>query len=422
MYYINRFISTLSHQNITKILRKDEIIISKSLPSYAKSIECNQLASNQPIEDRVRISSVQIPGFQEPTLFLGVFDGHGGGTTADLISRRLFNYIALSLHPEMLDLHDFHHSPTPKHDPTLRPAEIESLQAFKNELQNSQDVKENLKASFKRCDDDLSKEIQTELTSTQPSYAALHYYLSAAVSGCCAIVMVIHQGICYLASVGDCRAVYGTINQTNKFTATELIDEHNCDNVNEIRRLAATHPASEQNTIVKHNRLLGHLMPFRAFGDFNYKWTPDMIHACGLTKAYGNSVIPAHYETPPYLIVEPEIIEMPVNVSEASQRFVVIATDGLWELFESSRDVVESIAQHSNKSLEKQIDDDFDENCATHVLRNALGSGSPNPNCTMDLDAIKRMQHTRLEAMLTLPKSISRNFRDDISIIVLKFT
>lgn len=437
---IRRHGASLTPRKITQILRKDECIIDKSfLPNYVKSIECNQLASNHPIEDRIRVSSMQIPGCQDPTIFLGVFDGHGGGTTVDLISRRLFNYIALSLHPEKLDLHDLHHSPAPKHDPSLRPYELDSLQSFRNEIQHCDDVIENIKASFKRCDEDLSNEIQRELTSSQRSDAALHYYLSAALSGCCAMVMILHQGVSYLASVGDCRAVSGTfkasINDTEEssdadltkgFSATELIDEHNCYNVNEIRRLASAHPISEQNTIVKNNRLLGQLMPFRAFGDFNYKWTSELIHRSGLTKYFGGNVIAPNYNTPPYLIAEPEIKEIALNRSisngSGKQDCFVIATDGLWEMFESSRDVIETIALHSmeiNRTKQCQ-DDDIDQNSATHVIRNALGSESQNMNCTLDRDEIRRMQHSRLETTLTLPKSISRNFRDDISILVLK--
>lgn len=439
---ISRFVTTLTPDKITHILRRDEISIDKkSLPSYVKSLECNQIGSNSPIEDRIRISSVKIPGCQEPTLFLGVFDGHGGGTTVDLISRRLFKYIEASLYPKKLDLQDLHHSPQPKHDPTLRPDELESLQAFRAEIGESDDVQESIRTSFNRCDEDLSREIQRELQRSQPSHAALHYYLSAAVSGCCAIVMILHNGMNYLASVGDCRGVLGTFvdktdsgdKQANKFTATELIDEHNCDNVNEMRRLTTTHPSSEQNTIVRHNRLLGHLMPFRAFGDFNYKWSPEVIKACGLTRAFGNAVIPAHYESPPYLIAEPEVIELPLNSTKTSveneHKCIVLATDGLWELFESSRDVIETVVFHSEAIKDIQADesqsienDVLDKNCATHIVRYALGSGSHHPNCSMDLDEVRRAQHARLEAMLTLPNSISRNFRDDISIIVLKLS
>lgn len=453
------FYANLSPQKITELLSKNQATIDKSsIPSYIKSIECNQLASNSPIEDRLRISSVNVPGFDEPTLILGVFDGHGGGTTADLISRRLFNYIALSLLPEsgrlkistqeQLDnmLVDLYNSPKPSGVGSLQKRELKSLVYYNQELDDDSDIAARLKASFRRCDDDLSKEIQENLTNPKNDTSILHYYLSAAVSGCCALVMIIHDGFAYLASTGDCRAVLGVYgmdnnqagaNETNSvtsqmFSATELNDEHNCDNIDEIRRLSSAHPKSEQNTMIKHNRLLGHLMPFRAFGDFNYKWPADLIKSCGITRAFGSGVIPSHYNTPPYLIADPDVNEMKIDVFSSNitgcnltldkdnlEKCLVIASDGLWELFESSRDVIETLVDHSLNSNNENSALDYDKNCATHILRSALRSGSYQ-DIGKDAEELKRLYHVRLESILTLPQAVVRNFRDDISIIVMR--
>lgn len=462
-----RLLTTLTPEKITELLRRNEINLNKNiLPSYIKSVECNQLASNSPIEDRLRISYLNLPNSKEPTLILGVFDGHGGGTTADIISRRLFNYIAVSLYPKTSDkfqisnnnehfkklLVDVYNSPPPKHDPIqLQPIELELLSNFRDQLLDSANITDNLRASFIQCDDDLSKEIQDNLMKkswSDQTQSVLHYYLSAAVSGCCALVMVIHEGIGYLASTGDCRGVLGLHEQSvdekfsdkqtdkpitsqsknkqsqtlvKKFQAIELNDEHNCDNINEIRRLASSHPVSEQNTMIKHNRLLGHLMPFRAFGDFSYKWSKDIINACGITRAFGSGVIPSNYKTPPYLISEPDINQIQIVEKDNNfnvERYVVIASDGLWELFESSRDVIETIVDHS-LNVNKPKDDYYDENSATHTLRAALRSGSQQ-DFGLDSEELKRLYHIRLESTLTLPQSVVRNFRDDISIVVMK--
>lgn len=446
-----KFVSTLTSSRITEILQSNETSIAKRfLPQFIKSIECNQLASNSPIEDRLRISSLNLPGSKEPTLILGVFDGHGGGTTADLISRRLFNYIALSLYSEpdrpkisnydqLKDiLVDLHISPTPNEGPNLAEGELSSLSHYGEEMANfdTKGIAAKLKRCFKRCDDDLSREIQYHLTNPQSATNTLHYYLSAAVSGCCAIVMVIHEGVGYLASTGDCRAVLGVHPEEDnsekssphvKINAFDLNDEHNCDNINEIKRLASSHPISEQNTMIKYNRLLGHLMPFRAFGDFNYKWPVDLIKACSITRAFGSGVIPANYKTPPYLTAEPDITEVAISnentkdkqSSQNQERFLVIATDGLWELFESSRDVIETIVDHTINTSQETAWGIYDGNCATHLLRSALCSGSQQ-DCGKDIEELKRLYHIRLESTLTLPQSVVRNFRDDISIILLK--
>lgn len=470
-----RLATSLTPQRITQLLTQNELNLTAKnapLPANVESIECNQLASNSPIEDRLRISAVNLPGSDEPTLILGVFDGHGGGITADLISRRLFNYIALSLCPRPDEfkisnlqeplkdfLVDLHHAPHPRDDPRLQAIEKDMLCAYQLELSSKgtsnefhKDIAANLKASFQKCDDDLSKEIQEKLA--KPSSLTSHvlrHYLEAAVSGCCALVVVLHRGFAYLASAGDCRAVLGIHDRSesesrsnqsdgtikhpgmDSFKAVELNDEHNCDNINEVRRLAASHPKSEQNTMIKHNRLLGHLMPFRAFGDFTYKWPANVITELGITRAFGPNVIPSSYETPPYLITEPDVKVIQIKNSTSvdslevdgdskpdnQSKYLVIASDGLWELFESSRDVVEAIVEHSLNANVQGNEEDYDTNCATYILRSALRYG-PQQDISLDPEKLRRLYHIRLESTLTLPKSVVRNFRDDISIILLK--
>jgi len=444
-------VSNLSPARITELLTKNETVFSEvALPGCIKSIECNQLASNCPIEDRLRVSSLFLPGDSEPTLILGVFDGHGGGTIADLVSKRLFSYIALSLLPEARNfqisspeqlksmLIDLHYTPKPRGDLDLDAKESKSLEIFRKTLPDRADIVSNLKASFISCDNDLSNEIQECLNDNGSGKDMLRFYLGAVVSGCCALVMVVHRGAAYIASAGDCRAVLGiqdkNAQDTNseisskdkrsvvgtKFTALELNDEHNCDNINEIRRLAASHPKSEQNTMIKHNRLLGHLMPFRAFGDFTYKWPAELIRACGITKVFGPDVIPSHYNTPPYLIAEPDVREVKIGrVDDHESKFLVMASDGLWEFFESSRDVIETIVDHNINACRDGSREEYDANCATHILRSALRANS-SLDYGLNEEELRKLYHIRLESTLTLPQTIVRNFRDDISIIVLK--
>lgn len=445
---MKRFVTTLTSQKITELLSRNECeLTGKALPKCIKSVQCNQLASNSPIEDRLRVSSIQVPGTREPSLILGVFDGHGGGTTADLISDRLFNYIALSLHPDANEIKisnqgdlqklvvDLHCSPKPRVD--LGQVELEHLSNYKSQVKDPSNIAHNLRTSFQRCDDDLAEEIQRNLTSARTSRTILHHYLSAAVSGCCALVVLIHEGVGYVASSGDCRAVLGKHNKfeaaaeptdnVHDFSAIDLNEEHNCDNINEVRRLNASHPKSEQNTMIKHNRLLGHLMPFRAFGDYTYKWPTELIKACGITTAFGSGVIPSHYETPPYLIAEPDVrhLELEDNKNETNstfeEKYLVVASDGLWELFESSRDVIETIVDHSENSSRPLpgLADEYDKNCATHILRSALRYSSPH-DIGLSKEELKKLYHIRLESALTLPQAVVRNFRDDISIVMLR--
>ncbi|KAF7496165.1 [Pyruvate dehydrogenase [acetyl-transferring]]-phosphatase 2 [Sarcoptes scabiei] len=114
------------------------------------------------------------------------------------------------------------------------------------------------------------------------SKAWSHYYYSLAVSGCCTALVLVIDDHFYIASAGDCRAVMG-------------FSEHNSDNINELNRIYSQHAPEEKNFIIRENRLLGQLMPLRAFGDFSFKWSIDKMKQLGLTKAFGSHVIPSFY-------------------------------------------------------------------------------------------------------------------------------
>lgn len=53
----------------------------------------------------------------------------------------------------------------------------------------------------------------------------------------------------------------------------------------------------------------------------------------------------------------------------------------------------------------------LDDNCATHLIRNALGGVSGG----------LELQYARLEETLMLPPGMARNYRDDITVIVVHF-
>lgn len=54
-----------------------------------------------------------------------------------------------------------------------------------------------------------------------------------------------------------------------------VTNDHNLD---EMQRVLSEHPASEWKTVVKHYRLLGLLIPFRAFGDMKFKWSGELLN------------------------------------------------------------------------------------------------------------------------------------------------
>src|SRR5205085_2788417 len=68
-------------------------------------------------------------------------------------------------------------------------------------------------------------------------------------------------------------------------------------------------------------------------------------------------------------------------------------------------------------------EDDVDGNRATYLLRSSLSPLDMTMYDHMSVDSldVKRLYHQKLVSYLTLPESVVRNFRDDISLIVVRF-
>ncbi|XDV51637.1 hypothetical protein PO909_020481 [Leuciscus waleckii] len=150
-----------------------------------------------------------------------------------------------------------------------------------------------------------------------------------------------------------------------------------------MQRVLSEHPASEHKTVVKHDRLLGLLIPFRAFGDMKFKWSSELLNRI--------------YEAP-----EPEIISHKLRPQD---KFLVLASDGLWELMH--RQTMHRLLQERKSRALSALED---ENSATHLMRHALGS-----------DGSGSIEHKRISKMLSLPQDLARMYRDDITIIVIHF-
>lgn len=160
--------------------------------------------------------------------------------------------------------------------------------------------------------------------------------LRVALSGCTACVVHVSNGVLHVANLGDSRAVLGVQEPDGRWSAVSLTNDHNAQNPDELQRILGEHPLSEQRTVVRHDRLLGLLLPFRAFGDVRFKWRPEMLSRLYETRPDILSVVsevvrtpPPHYLTPPYLSAQPEVVQHHIT---SSDKFLVLATDGLWEL------------------------------------------------------------------------------------------
>ncbi|KAG5857003.1 hypothetical protein ANANG_G00013910 [Anguilla anguilla] len=382
--------------------------------SSVMGFDSNQLPANAPIEDRRSVATC----LQTRGMLMGVFDGHAGCACAQALSERLFYYIAVSLLP---------------HDTLQEPAHLLAGAAGPQRPREVPDIKEALVNAFKRLDNDISLEAQVG----DPNAFLNYWVLRVAFSGATACVAHVDGHDLHIANTGDGRAVLGVQEEDGSFTALTLSNDHNAQNEDEIGRIRSEHPKSEAKTVVKQDRLLGLLMPFRAFGDVKFKWSidlqkrvlesgPDQLHENEHTK-----FIPPNYHTPPYLTAEPEVIHHRLRPQD---RFLVMGTDGLWETLhrqEVVRIVGEyltgvhhqqpitvggykvTLGQMQGLLMERRarVSSTFeDQNAATHLIRHAVGN---NEFGTVD--------HERLSKMLSLPEELARMYRDDITIIIVQF-
>ncbi|KAK2575674.1 hypothetical protein KPH14_012066 [Odynerus spinipes] len=210
----------LTPQEVTNILQANEFTKEFTGSSSVKYYDSNQLASNNPIEDtRSEAQCLLTKG-----LLLGVFDGHGGGACAQVISKRLFHYISACLLPSKLLRQYLDSINSNKELELLKTfndkvdllSEIKDLYRvsflrFLQDLTQTESTKEfqmeaALETAFLRLDNDLSNEALSKLNDKDAART-----LTVALSGAVAAVAHIDGPHLHVANVGDCQAVLGVL-------------------------------------------------------------------------------------------------------------------------------------------------------------------------------------------------------------------
>lgn len=276
-----------------------------------------------------------------------MFDGHAGPSCAQIICKRLMRYIGASLIPpevlrkkldEGAKSSSFLECHNDKVDFVRQVDDIyeQSFAKYARNLCNEHPSDFQISVALQNACLQLDRDIATE---------ALDYptprTMSVAMSGAVACVAYINGLDLHIANTGDCKAVMGSLNEAGEWETKRLTNDHNSDNMAEVRRITGEHPLSERDTIIRGERLLGQLAPLRAFGDFRYKWPKDVLKRYVVPR-YGDQVIPSNYLTPPYLTAEPEIS---YHLITPRDRFLIIATDGIWD-FLSPTQTVKLVGEH----------------------------------------------------------------------------
>ncbi|KAI1125708.1 protein phosphatase 2C [Nemania abortiva] len=418
----------LTPDQATEKLRQNEASFLVNRGQGVLRYDIVQLASNNPIEDDHAEKIVEVASPQENSIndwmFWGVFDGHAGWTTSAKLRQTLINYVGRELNNTYKAAQTLGTTPSP-----------EAIDAA-------------MKAGFTRLDKEIVHDsVEKVLKSNSKRVAA--ELLGPALSGSCALLSFYDSSSKTLrvACTGDSRAVLGRRSSSGKWTATALSEDQTGSNPNEAARLRKAHPG--ESRVVFNGRVLGGLEPTRAFGDASYKWSQEISDR--LRASFFARRASPYLKSPPYVTAEPVVSTTKIQPEKGD--FLVMATDGLWEMLTNEEVVglvgkwIESQTTETSTSQmgsvwskifgskqtlpveagqnggpdgqktpirlsqwgispdEKERFVVKDKNVATHLIRNALGGKNEEQVC----------------ALLTLVSPFSRRYRDDLTVQVIFF-
>jgi pyruvate dehydrogenase phosphatase len=422
-----KVVEMLTPEEATKKLRRNEesYLVNRGCGVFRYDIV--QIPSNDPIEDDHAEKIIEVPKAKsaesESTtdwVFWGVFDGHSGWTTSAKLRQVLIGFVARELN-------------------AMHTSAVTDDQ--KTEI-SSDKIDEAIKKGFLKLDNEIVHE-SVEKVFKNPSKLVAAETLAPALSGSCALLAFYESRsqILKVAVTGDSRAVLGRLGKNGKWTATQLSDDQTGSNKAEETRLRAEHPGEDH--VIRNGRVLGGLEPTRAFGDAFYKWTHET--QTKIKEKFFGRTPHSLLKTPPYVTAEPVITTTKIEPENGD--FLVMATDGLWEIL-TNEEVVGLVAKWVDEQkasetpkgnkwigglfggkkadalpVELPVEDEEkedatgqrtpirvrqwgvktdderfvceDKNAATHVVRNALGGKNTDMLC----------------ALLTLPSPYSRRYR-----------
>lgn len=430
-----RVLGMLTPEQATHKLRRNEESYLVNRGQGVVRYDIVQIPSNSPIEDDHAEKIVEVPqcvvGAQEGSLnndwmFWGIFDGHSGWTTSAKLRNVLISYVARELNTTYK---------AAASNPLVLSPPPEAIDAA-------------IKRAFVRLDNDIVYESVDKVMKANSRRVAAEL-LAPALSGSCALLAFYDSATKDLkvACAGDSRAVLGRRGPNGKWTAAALSEDQTGGSPSEMSRLREEHPG--EPNVVLNGRVLGQLEPSRSFGDAFYKWTKETQGK--IKKRFLGRTPHQLLKTPPYVTAEPVITTTKIDPKQGD--FLVLATDGLWEML-SNEEVVGLVGlwidnqrsggtENANKawlqswfrSASKQLPVETtkesilegqrtpirqqqydipgaaqrfvveDNNAATHLARNAMGGKDKDILC----------------ALLTLPSPYSRRYRDDITIEVIFF-
>ncbi|TFK68201.1 protein serine/threonine phosphatase 2C [Pluteus cervinus] len=427
------------------------------------------LPSNDPIEDanchqilQRDDTDAQHPG---DYLFFAVMDGHGGYHTSQVLSRVLINAVALELSQLVTKPDSISSSKGGLYGSAKSYLFGSPSQPAQNLAgSDTMAVTVAIQNAFAKLDNELinaplrvlANNIDEESRKSKiiPDLSQHPLSLTAmlpAVSGSCALMALFDTANrdLYIACTGDSRAVAGVWEPSGNgdgkgsWRVEALSEDQTGRNPDEMKRIQSEHPADEADYVIRGGRVLGGLEPSRAFGDARYKWPRAIQETLNQAFLVGNNKPmrppPSLFKTPPYVTARPVVTHRKLffkpTTDEKALRFLVLATDGLWDQL-TSEEVVSLVGGHlaglkgsipkstlpdlipttsgtptvdgkEKNSTKGSVEDGSwafkDENLSVHLIRNAFGGGD----------------ELALRQRLSIPAPYSRRYRDDVTVTVV---
>lgn len=336
--YGRKVLEMMSPEQATQRLRRNQQSFLVGRGKGVVRYDVVQLASNDPIEDDhaekiVEVAQDVSPAAQASSpndwMFWGVFDGHSGWTTSARLREKLISYVARELNT------------TYKGATNQADAQLPSMPT-------PSAIDAAIKRGFIALDTNICQDSVNQVLKSQskPQAASL---LAPALSGSCALLSFYDSASKTLrvACTGDSRAVLGRRSNTNtgKWTAHPLSVDQTGATEEEAARLRREHPGEPD--VVRNGRVLGGLEPTRAFGDATYKWSREIQDK--MKKEFFGRTSNPMIRTPPYVTAEPVVTSTKVQPEKGD--FLVMATDGLWEML-TNDEVVGLVGQWLEKHPE----------------------------------------------------------------------
>ncbi|GAB2218471.1 hypothetical protein Droror1_Dr00001695 [Drosera rotundifolia] len=253
------------------------------------------------------------------TIFCGVFDGHG--PHGHMVAKRVRDSLPLKLSEDVLREIVLNSSSINSEDASFASADEESrasldLEETEKHPQLFQMLKECFLKAFKVMDRELR----------------LHASIDCFCSGTTAVALIKQGQLLVIGNVGDSRAVLGTRDEENSLLAVQLTVDlkpnlpAEAERIRKCRgRVFALRDEPEVSRVWLPNNDSPGLAMARAFGDF-------------CLKDFGLISVP----------------DMSYHQLTEKDEFVVLATDGIWDVL-SNKEVVDIIAAAPTRSTAARI-------------------------------------------------------------------